>query len=254
MTVKRLFVSSLLALAAALAQPLRLPAAVVEMRVDYARSTFVALTHGDSFFGVPIPEHAILPTDWTMTLCLDPERFIGEGFVSDIEIPTKALRLDSAAACKAAGIPVPQDTAESARLQSRLLGPEVLDAEHHPLIRYKVTSAVQNPTSNPAVIGLLTLGAMTAPLTVAVEYTPGKDGQVHIVTSFSLRQSDFGLRPEVINLTTPVSDLLNVNVDLWAASTGKSCPRASTPAKTGKPTKAGKRAKAAKPAKPPQLR
>lgn len=219
----------LLALALVLGHPLRLPAAAVELRVDPARSHVYAVTHGADLFGAQGAEHVIAPTEWSATLCLDPQRPTADDFTFTVDVPARALRVDAEDARGFSGISdiSGADAATAARLQELLLGPDGLDVARYPDIHYAAGSIVHNAGENPLVGGALTLRGKTLPLHLAVVFAPASDGAVHISCHFVLRQSDYGIQAKAVNGVTEVADGVDVYLDLWALPTGKGCPGSS---------------------------
>jgi len=80
-----------------------------------------------------------------------------------------------------------KDTAE---VQKTMLGPEVLDSEHHPDIVFKSTGAESTGNGKWTLRGNLTLRGQTRPVTVQVTL---KDGRYTGETS--VKQTDFGINP-----------------------------------------------------------
>jgi polyisoprenoid-binding protein YceI len=230
MAAPRFLILLLPALALALGHPLRLPAAAVELRMDPARSHVYAVTHGADLFGAQGAEHVIAPTEWSATLCLDPQRPTADDFTFVVDVPARALRVDAEDARGFSGISG-ADAATAARLQELLLGPGGIDAARYPDIHYAAGSVVHNAGENPLVGGALTLRGKTLPLHVAVDFAPARDGAVHITCHFVLRQSDLGIRVQAVNGVTEVADGLDVYLDLWARPTGKGC--SGSPPATG---------------------
>jgi polyisoprenoid-binding protein YceI len=79
---------------------------------------------------------------------------------------------------------------DRAEVQKTMLGPEVLDSEHHQEIVFKSTGAEPAGQGRWTLRGNLTLRGQTRPVTVQV--TP-KDGRYTGETT--VRQTDFGIKP-----------------------------------------------------------
>jgi len=71
-----------------------------------------------------------------------------------------------------------------------MLGPEVLDTQHHPEIVFKSTGAEATGPGQWTVRGNLTLCGQTRPVTV---HATLKDG--HYTGESTVKQSDFGIKP-----------------------------------------------------------
>jgi polyisoprenoid-binding protein YceI len=87
---------------------------------------------------------------------------------------------------------IDKDASENARaeVQKTMLGPEVLDSEHHQDIVFKSTGAEPAGQERWTLQGNLTLRGQTRPVTVQVTL---KDG--HYVGEAAVKQTDFGIKP-----------------------------------------------------------
>jgi len=200
---------------------------VIELRIDAARSHLVAVSHRMDMFSIARTDHTFAPTEWTVSLCLDLQRPTAPGFLAAVEIKTASLRVDAAEDRELAGIAGPADAAAGAELRQRLLGPQGLDAAHHPEIRWEASTITQAPAANPVAEGKITLRGITRPLSAVItEIKPaagGDQGELRIAGSFTMLQSAFGLPPE----TADGDDEVRARFDLQATATGKPCPAAS---------------------------
>jgi polyisoprenoid-binding protein YceI len=79
---------------------------------------------------------------------------------------------------------------DRAEIQTTMLGPEVLDTQHHPEIVFKSTGAEAAGPGQWTVRGTLTLCGQTRPVTVHVAL---KDG--HYTGESTVKQTDFGIKP-----------------------------------------------------------
>jgi polyisoprenoid-binding protein YceI len=79
---------------------------------------------------------------------------------------------------------------DRAEVQATMLGPEVLDSEHHQEIVFKSTSAEPNGEGHWTLRGNLTLRGQTHPVTVKVTL---KDG--HYAGESAVKLTDFGIKP-----------------------------------------------------------
>ncbi len=97
-------------------------------------------------------------------------------------------------------------------IQKNMVGPEVLDVEKYPEIRFRSTGAQQNGDSW-AVKGELTLHGQTQPVTVTVKEQAG-----HYAGSARVKQTDFGIKPiKVAGGTVKVKDELRIDFDIQLA-------------------------------------
>jgi polyisoprenoid-binding protein YceI len=79
---------------------------------------------------------------------------------------------------------------ERAEVQKTMLGPEVLDSEHHQEIMFKSTGAESAGEGRWTLRGNLTLHGQTRPVTVQVTL---KDGRY--TGEATVKQTDFGIKP-----------------------------------------------------------
>jgi polyisoprenoid-binding protein YceI len=79
---------------------------------------------------------------------------------------------------------------DRAEVQATMLGPEVLDSEHHQEIVFKSTGADPTGQGRWTLRGNLTLRGLTRPVTVQVTL---KDGRYTGETT--VKQTDFGIKP-----------------------------------------------------------
>jgi len=95
------------------------------------------------------------------------------------------------------------------QVQTRMLGPDVLDVTRFPEIRFESTT-VEATQDGWAVHGQLTLHGQTRPVTVKVVRDHG-----HYIGSASLRQTDFGITPiSVAGGTVKVKDEVSIDFDV----------------------------------------
>jgi len=94
-------------------------------------------------------------------------------------------------------------------IQKTMLGPDVLDTEHHPEIAFQSTSAHASEAVW-AVCGELTLHGRTRPVTLQVHETNGR-----FTGTARVRQSDFGMKPvKVAGGAVGVKDDVQIEFDI----------------------------------------
>jgi hypothetical protein len=79
---------------------------------------------------------------------------------------------------------------ERAEVQKTMVGPEVLDSEHHPEIVFKSTNAELTGQGRWTLQGNLKLCGQTRPVTVQVALRDG-----HYTGETKVKQTDFGIKP-----------------------------------------------------------
>lgn len=116
------------------------------------------------------------------------------------------------------------DPAKRAQVQEKMLGPEVLDSAHYPLIEFSSTSVKADKIGHWTVTGNLKLHGTLRPVTLAVTGPPDEVGAAgakakvrHYQGSTTLKQSVFGIKPiSVAGGTVKVRDELKIDFDIVA--------------------------------------
>lgn len=112
----------------------------------------------------------------------------------------RSFLADTPAARKMLGVEGDIDASTQQQTNANMLGPEVLDVARHPTARFDIRSsmpaALQQPGRLPAydLVGTFTLHGATRPLALAAE-TEENGAGVRIRGGFSIRQTDFGMKP-----------------------------------------------------------
>lgn len=163
--------------------------------------------------------------------------FKGFGHEHDITVTTMSGRVDFAPADPAMSrvslafeapslrvVPDGGPPKDVAKVQETMLGPDVLDAAHHPRILFTSRScAVQTATESAIaaqVIGDLDLHGISRPLTVPVVVEVKQD-QLIARGSVVIRQSDFGIKPvTVAGGSVKVKDEVTIRFTIVARATG----------------------------------
>src|SRR5438552_4472991 len=100
---------------------------------------------------------------------------------------------------------------KKAQIQERMLGPDVLDSEHFPVIQFRSTS-ISGAPADLRVAGDLTLRGQTRPIEAKVQIAKG-----HWRGAASLKQSAFGIKPiSIAGGTVRVKDELKLEFEIFA--------------------------------------
>lgn len=168
--------------------------------VSYADSFLLAVTGKTGLFSFASHDHAVIASKWTAQAAFDPQELAKSSLT--ITVPAASLVIDSPEARKLAQLgsgPSPDDVK---KIQARMLGPEVLDAIRYPAIEFKMTSAEADGPGRLRVAGALTLRGRTRPVTVPVRFQRESTGAYTFDGEFTVRQTDFGMKPESVGLGT----------------------------------------------------
>lgn len=99
------------------------------------------------------------------------------------------------------------------KVEKTMLGPEVLDVERHPEIRFRSSGVEPGAENAWNVRGELTLHGATHPVTVEVHERDG-----HYVGSCRFKQTEFGMKPvKVAGGTVRVKDEVRIEFDIQLA-------------------------------------
>jgi polyisoprenoid-binding protein YceI len=183
-------------------------------RIDADRSYVLARTDRAGALGFLGHRHAILASDWTANLCLDPERPTDASL--ELTVPTGRLTLDSDRAVELAGTgsrPGPDTVAD---LQRRMLSAEFLDADRFPDIRFVSGDIARTDEGSFAVEGRLTLHGNTTDLEARARLTPLDGNAVRLRAEASARMTDHGIEPERNLGVVSVADVFDIVVELVA--------------------------------------
>jgi polyisoprenoid-binding protein YceI len=97
-------------------------------------------------------------------------------------------------------------------VQTRMLGPDVLDGDRFPHIRFRSTAIEPGAASRWSVRGEVELHGQTRPVTINVVREQG-----HYKGSTTLKQSDFGIRPiSIAGGTVKVKDDITIDFDIFS--------------------------------------
>lgn len=181
--------------------------------VQKANSHLLAVTGKTGLFSFAAHDHAVMATQWTAAVNLNPQQLSQSGVT--VSIPVSALVIDSDEARKAAGLgsgPGPDDVR---KIQQRMLGPEILDAQRFPTIEFRSSQVRVVSPEKLEVTGELTLHGKSKTIKVQVNYAPAAQGGYLFKAEFPIRQTDFDLKPEsVAGGTVKVKDEVKIRVQL----------------------------------------
>lgn len=138
-----------------------------------------------------------------------------------LEIPVAALEVDPPQARAEEGgefsTPVSPQAQEATR--ANMLGPDVLDAQHHASIAVASVS-LRGPRWDPTVLAQVTLRGVARSLSFPAAVFEQNDRLV-VVASFDIRQSDFGIVPySVLGGGLRVRDSIHVRIRVAAQAGG----------------------------------
>jgi YceI-like protein len=132
---------------------------------------------------------------------------LAEGSLDDSAAPTVHIAIDVRGMRVLDPSLSPKDRRE---VQTRMLGPDVLDGDRFPRIRFRSVAIQRGETGRWSVRGALEVHGQIHPVTVNVVREQG-----HYKGSTSLKQSDFGITPiSIAGGTVKVKDEIKIDFDI----------------------------------------
>jgi polyisoprenoid-binding protein YceI len=164
--------------------------------IDTERSTLTVLVYKSGLFSAFADDHMIRAP-------------IASGSISD-EAPLAVSIEVKSASLKVLDPKLAED--KRAEVQTRMLGPEVLDTDRHPDITFKSTEIAPAGESRWTVTGELAIHGKSRPAKFSVER---RDGRYR--GTVTLKQRDFGIEPiSIAGGTVKVKDEVKVEFDIVA--------------------------------------
>jgi YceI-like domain len=162
--------------------------------IDVERSTLTVLVYKSGVFSAFADDHVIRAPIASGSVSADAPRGV------DISVRSGTLTvLDPKLA-----------SGKRAEIQTRMLGPEVLDSAKFPEIVFASTSIEPAGADRWTVTGRLTIHGVTRPTTLSVVQ---KDGRYR--GTLVLKQRDFGIEPiSIVGGTVKVKDELKIEFDI----------------------------------------
>lgn len=192
-----------------------------EYAIDVSSSTLYVVTHKEGLLSFLGHEHAIVPTEWTGTLCLaDP---VPAGARGSLILRTASLVIDSDSARTRAGLGSGPSASDVRDIQRKMLDADHLAADSFPEIRLDVVAVQAEADGRVQARATVLLHGISrdADLTVTVE--PRPQGGILLQGRLTIRQTDFGIRPETVAGVVKVSDPVDLHFGLVAEPTGRPC-------------------------------
>jgi polyisoprenoid-binding protein YceI len=183
------------------------PAPVPSFDIDRAQSYIIAITDKAGLFSFAGHKHGILAREWKATVAFDPQQLAGSR--AEVRIPVASLVIDSPEALQLAGLkggPKPEDVA---KIQKQMLAAENLGAAQYPEIVF-VTRTVAPQSQNFTLRGALTIRGKTNDIAAPVQVERMPDGAFRFTGEFTIKQSDYGIKPASVGGVVKVKDEVKV--------------------------------------------
>lgn len=188
--------------------------ATASRRLD-ASSTLIVQTWKDGAAARLAHDHAIAATVFSGELHHDPAAPSSSRIV--VEVDARRLVVDDDRARALVGLEpgVPQKDRDA--VTASMLGPEQLDVQNHPRIRFASTKVTPQQDGTLLVEGRFTLRGQTRIVRLPVTVEVREDGSVRGRGTLSLRVSDHGIAPYTAFFgAVKVKDEVKLHLDLIA--------------------------------------
>lgn len=208
----------LFALAALLVSPAA--AAHESYVVDHNGSHLVAVVGSAgilSIFGHP---HAVIATDGEASICYAAPHAAATSV--SFSVPTRSLLIDTPRALRIAKLgPLPPGV-DRRELQEAMLSERFLWAERHPRLSFESTRVQQVNADTLWLEGRFSMRGITRPVAFPVRVQANGES-MRLSGEITVRQTDFGMKPESIAGVVRVADAVDVRFLILARGEGEGC-------------------------------
>jgi polyisoprenoid-binding protein YceI len=179
------------------------------LEVDYTNSYILVTTGRSGLFRFAGHDHAILATRWKATIAFDPAQLQNSSV--EIMIPVAGLVIDTPEALAKARLKSAPGDSDRKKVQTKMLSAKNLDAQGHPTIQFRSTSAEMKGNNVLVVSGALTVRGRTMPVSFTVKMEPLADRGYVCSGIVPLKQTTFGISPESVAGVIRVKDEVSVH-------------------------------------------
>jgi polyisoprenoid-binding protein YceI len=196
---------------------------LVAYDVDTNASSLYVLTGRSGLLSFLGHEHVIVPTDWRAELCLaNPVPPDASG---TLRIRTASLVIDDERDRLRAGLGSGPGEADRREIQDKLLDPRRLAAEPYPEIRIEALALEAERDGSVQANVDVTLRGTTRTYRTRIQLRHS-EGSIQLAGKLTLRQTEFGIVPEVVARVVRVTDAVDLHFQILATPTTIACPSA----------------------------
>jgi polyisoprenoid-binding protein YceI len=203
-----------------LATPLAAQEGGRQLDVDTAGSHIFVVTHRSGLLSFLGHEHAILAPRWTARLCWAAPAHASS--YAEVVIDARALEIDQDSVRRLAGLGKGPSAQQRSQIHGKLHDARNLASETYPELRFR-SSSVRQSGDTLFVQGTLTIRDRMHPIELPIIVQRNTDGRWWLSGRVSIRQSEFGIRPESIARVVKVADVVDLHVGLWATPSLRNC-------------------------------
>lgn len=200
-------------------------AQVTEYRIVPERSSIYAVTGRAGALGFLGHDHAILALEWSGRICYAPDDPSASS--ARFTVDASALALDTDEAVRVANTPSRPGADTRSDLQQQMLGPEYLDVDAFPEIRFEtrdVSVGDEGVEEDLVLQGTFRLHGNTREVRVPVRVSRNVDGTWRFRADLTTPMTAFGIEPESTLGVIDVADDFDVHADIVARAGDAPCP------------------------------
>ena len=187
-------------------------------KVDYERSSIVAILRKGGFLRFIGHEHGIVVSSWSAEVVFDEQNLDASSISVTVEVVS--LIIDSQEARRRAEIdPEGPGEGDLEEIRAKMMSDEQLAAREHPLISFRTAAIVRRDDDELVLGGLLTIRGVSRGVNVLVKMTRNEDG-LRVAGELEIKHTDFGIEPVSIGGVVKVKDELEVRFEVFASRRG----------------------------------
>jgi hypothetical protein len=190
-------------------------------RGDRDGSHVLVVTHRSGLLSFLGHEHAIVAGEWTAQACV-PRAGVA-GAHASFAVPTRSLVIDAPIGRALAGLGKGPSESDVRSIQAKMLDAEHLDAARYPELRLESTRITETGPEKLDVQARLTIHGTTREVRFPALLERLEGDALRLTGSFSVLQSDYGIRPTTVAGVVRVVDRVDLRFALRLAPTGGAC-------------------------------
>ena len=180
--------------------------------VDVAASRIYVVTHRTGLLSFLGHEHVILAQKWTADVCVDEPTHAASR--ATLSIDARSLDIDADSARVLAGLDGGPSEKQRKQIFTKLHDAKGLATAQYPEIRFESVRVGEVAGGKLLIQGRMTIKGVTREFELPVTIGRHDSGQMLFSGKTSLRQSDFGIRPESIAGVVKVADVVDLHVSI----------------------------------------
>lgn len=156
----------------------------------------LAIARKSGVFSFAAHDHAVLASESSLHFMFHSDDLTHSSV--NISVPVSSLTIDSAPARQLAGLGSGPSQSDIVKIQRTMLSADVLDATRYPQIQFASSSVKNTGPGMLEVAGQFSMHGQTRQVAVPVHYEVNKNGEFTFSGEFTIKQTDFGIRPQTV--------------------------------------------------------